>query len=193
MPLQVLLLVPSTEAHNWFQTPARALFEASTVKPCRGRKASDTHAQVGPGQTFTMKWTAGHEGPTFFLIVHESDENHLQRTDLPAIMEEYMKAAPEGTNTHMDPHFQRYHGTPKNQLRTFVEKPYIYDGEVKPGDANYLDHPRRKTESLWKFQDDVLAKDFRVSYLSEKYPWIEVRSSSSHACRPAPIRTRMLR
>lgn len=37
-------------AHNWMMTPGRAMFEASTTKPCRGRKATDVHAQVGPGQ-----------------------------------------------------------------------------------------------------------------------------------------------
>lgn len=29
------------------------------MRPCRGRKLSDTHAQVGPGQSFTLKWATG--------------------------------------------------------------------------------------------------------------------------------------
>ena len=54
------LRAPSAQAHNWMHTPGRARKEASTLRPCRGRKASDTHAQVGPGQSFTLKVATGH-------------------------------------------------------------------------------------------------------------------------------------
>lgn len=174
----VLATAPETaEAHNWFQTPARALNEASTVRPCRGRKSSDTHAQVGPGQTFTLKWTVGHESPTYFVIVHESDEGMLELTNMTAVMEDYLALAPDGTNTAMDPFYQRYHGVPGRDLRTWTPhyptRRNIYGAQVAKGDPNFLDHPRAKTESLYKFTADILEKDYRVSYASAKYPWIE--------------------
>jgi hypothetical protein len=45
-----LLSPGGASAHNWMHTKARANMEASPTKPCRGRKSTDTHAQVGPGQ-----------------------------------------------------------------------------------------------------------------------------------------------
>ena len=46
----LLAYAQSTDAHNWVHTPSRAYKEASVVRPCRARKPTDTHAQVGPGQ-----------------------------------------------------------------------------------------------------------------------------------------------
>ena len=60
--LSILLLSHFAElnsAHNWMHTPARSQGLASTTKPCPARKATDLHAQIGPGQSFTLKWMTG--------------------------------------------------------------------------------------------------------------------------------------
>jgi hypothetical protein len=60
MVLTLAVLPAPTAAHNWLHTPSRSRLKASTTMPCIGRKASDTHQQVGPGQDFMMKWATGH-------------------------------------------------------------------------------------------------------------------------------------
>lgn len=75
-----------TEAHNWMHTPARALMEASTTAPCRGRKASDTHAQVGPNQPFVIKWATGHSRPSYWVVVHSSNEHWLRARNFTAMV-----------------------------------------------------------------------------------------------------------
>ena len=75
------------DAHNWMHTPARALMEASTTAPCRGRKASDTHAQVGPGQAFVIKWATGHtRQPSYWVTVHSSNEHWLRARNFTAMV-----------------------------------------------------------------------------------------------------------
>ena len=44
--LLLLSLAGGADAHNWMKSPGRAWNQASTTAPCRGRKDSDTHAQV---------------------------------------------------------------------------------------------------------------------------------------------------
>ena len=62
MALVLSAIAPTTDAHNWMHTPSRSFKKASTTTPCLPRKASDTHQQVGPGQTFAFKWATGHAG-----------------------------------------------------------------------------------------------------------------------------------
>lgn len=55
-----LLLLPDvTLGHNWLLTPSRSFNKASTTLPCIIRKATDTHQQIGPNQTFTVKFATG--------------------------------------------------------------------------------------------------------------------------------------
>ena len=64
-----LLPSPST-AHNWMMTPSRSYKKAATTMPCILRKATDTHQQVGPGQSFVMKFALGHAGDTGAQCIH---------------------------------------------------------------------------------------------------------------------------
>jgi hypothetical protein len=175
----VLSAFPVTNAHNWMMTPGRAMFEASTTKPCRGRKATDTHAQVGPGQTFIMEWATGHPGRTNnLIIVHNSDEDKLLLPNIQSIMNDYLANAPANSSSHME--VQRYHGVTNarnmyESSRAFLTtKGHIYKAELSKDDPNWLEHTHAsKPLAVFSYQDDVLAKDKRVSYHSEKYPWIE--------------------
>lgn len=134
--LAVLVALPSpTAAHNWMHTPSRSRLKASTEIPCIPRKASDTHQQVGPGQSFMIKWATGHAADgslrclhpikdvadpkcipigkeyTAIAIVHEDDYNWLKHEDFQEMFEEYVVHAPEAQrNNHLDPHWARYHG-----------------------------------------------------------------------------------
>lgn len=168
-----------THAHNWMMTPGRAMFEASTTKPCRGRKATDIHAQVGPGQTFIMAYATGHPGrPNNLIIVHNSDEDKLSLPNIQSIMNDYLANAPANSSSHME--VQRYHGVTNarnaySSSRSFLAtSPHIYKAELSKDDPNWLEHTHAsKPLAVFSYQDEVLANDRRVSYHSEKYPWIE--------------------
>ena len=169
----------SAHAHNWMMSPGRAVFQASTTKPCRSRKASDLHAQVGPGQTFIVEWATGHaKSPTgnSLIIVHNSDVEKLALANISKVMQEYLANAPKNSSSHMET--QRYHGVrgPRTfeESRTFLTtKGHIYKAELSKDDPNWLEHTHVPTTALFSYQDDILKKDKRVSYHSEKYPWIE--------------------
>jgi hypothetical protein len=65
-PLAALLAVahylPSADAHNWIWNPHSRASQASTVKPCRGKKGNVASIHVNPGQEFAIEWSSGH-GP----------------------------------------------------------------------------------------------------------------------------------
>lgn len=78
--------LPRAEGHNWLFTPSRSKLKASTVMPCIPRKATDTHAQVGPGQGLVVKWATGHAGDggggtTLITVVHGDDYEWLSDKD----------------------------------------------------------------------------------------------------------------
>lgn len=82
--LGALLLgnLPGVNAHNWIGTTGRASRQASTSQPCRGRKLSDTHAQVGPDQGIDMMWSTGHPVRTNSVVVIKgTDYQWLQHPD----------------------------------------------------------------------------------------------------------------
>lgn len=121
-------------AHNWLHTPSRSRFKASSTKPCIPRKASDTHQQVGPGQTFAVKWATGHAGDgsarciggiadpadpkciaigkeyTSISIIRAEDYVMLGHEKFSEMLEEYVVEAPSSNSKHLHAHWQRYHG-----------------------------------------------------------------------------------
>ena len=58
----VSLAASPAAAHNWMMTPSRSYKKAATTMPCILRKATDTHQQVGPGQSFVMCVPIGKTG-----------------------------------------------------------------------------------------------------------------------------------
>ena len=133
----VLMEARPAHGHNWLHTPSRSRKKASTTRPCIPRKASDTHQQVGPGQTFAIKWATGHAGDgsarclhpvtdvsdpkcvpigkeyTSISIIRASDYHMLKHEDFNKMLEEYVVEAPTGASNHLDPHWSRYHGLPR--------------------------------------------------------------------------------
>ncbi len=170
-----VLLLPTTAAHNWLHTPARANKEASTTKPCRGRKLTDTHAQVGPGQNFNVKWATGHSGQSILLTVHEKNQHFLHHADLVDMIEEYLNE-PEATNSHG---VQKYHGTTDRiNDHTFYDEQIedsdgLYTREVKEGDEDWVTHPRAETNRLYEYSESIRADDRYSDHRSAKFPWID--------------------
>ena len=102
--------------------------------PCILRKATDTHQQVGPGQSFVMKFAAGHAGDTgkqciypitdvsdpkcipigreytSIVLIKAEDYHWLSHNDYVQFVEDYMTHAP--SSDHLDPRWSRYHGIP---------------------------------------------------------------------------------
>ena len=68
---------PSANAHNWVPTPGRSWGGASTTAPCKGRTVTDTHQQIGPGQTFIVGFQTGHGSKHYLIVVHGDNEHWL--------------------------------------------------------------------------------------------------------------------
>lgn len=113
-------------AHNWVITRARALTEASTTSPCRSRKASDTHAQVGPNQSFVVKWASGHSNPSFWVVVHERDEHWLRDKSFVSYVNDYIANAPP-------PRCEQEYGPISSALSRCAPKlvPKLFDAQGK--------------------------------------------------------------
>lgn len=193
-----LALACPARAHNWLFTPGRARKTASTILPCRPRKATDTHQQVGPGQNFTMKWATGHAGDggregTLVVVVRGEDYKYLGNKKLLDWVDAYMDQAPEDERKRaLHPAWQRYHGVEQNRVEGFLTNfvnrttppPFpagspvhvpgaeLFDGAVDPSDPNFLDHTFERTRNLFRYKAHALRNDRRVQYRNAKYPWI---------------------
>ena len=78
----ILAAMPTADAHNWLPTPGRSFGGPSTTKPCKGRKSTDTHQQVGPGQTFNLGFQTGHGSKHYLFVVRGEDEQWLAHPKL---------------------------------------------------------------------------------------------------------------
>lgn len=158
------------QAHNWLHTPGRASKQASTNRPCMARKDTDLHAQIQSGQQFAYKWATGHSRPSTIAVIHSEDIEWLGHPDFLSMVEEYIADAP--SNAHLGTATRRYHG-PKDgttDLSFYNQHTELYEGEVS---ATTVSHPRSPHSSLFKYTDTAIADDKRVSYQSEKFPWLE--------------------
>lgn len=118
--------------------------------------------------------------------IYESKLN-LHTFDL---LEDYIANAPPGSNQAMTRGLQKYHrkdtetldndvpsGTTPNFFRAFINESspiWIYRPPSFLGEIGNIQKPDNSTPTyLVSYKDDSLANDVRVSYQSEKYPWIE--------------------
>lgn len=177
------VFLPSAQAHNWLHTPGRASTQASTIFPCQGRKASDLHAQLSRTQTFNTKWAVGHDRDSYFVLIHEKDQDMLAQSDFEEMVDDYLakgtKAPYNAPNLANDPQWMRYHGTYADpSTRGMYDNSKLpgslFSGEVLSTDGNFLRHPRSNATS-WQFRytDASRANDIRLNYASTEYPWIE--------------------
>ena len=198
--LSFMLFAPQViDAHNWLFTPSRAFKVASTTMPCRARKSTDTHQQLGPGQEFVMKWATGHaqdsglEG-TIIVIIGGQHYDYLKLENFKKIVDEYIAEAPiEQANDHLDPQYQRYHGVKDSKHDEFLDfinaskaqyradsigymkhvpGSEIFDGPMSHSDPNWLEHTFSKTAHQYKYRRDFLQDDKRVAYTNPKHPWL---------------------
>ena len=190
----VLSLATPATAHNWQWTPGRAREEASTTAPCRGRKDSDTHAQVGPGQDFAVQWATGHNRPSYWVVIHEDNYEWMRHKDFKEFVRDYIALAPASANSATEPRYQRLHGVRSGGRMTSFEEHILtddlagggsnglstYGPRVEPDDPLWLNHTWSIPQNLFKFKPAVVANDARVSYRSEKYPWLEAAYRYEH-------------
>jgi hypothetical protein len=132
------LLLQPAQAHNWLFTPGRASTQASTLRPCQGRKSSDLHAQVGPNQMTTVKWATGHSRPSYFVVIKGEDYERLAHSDFTTFVNDYIDKAPAGNNKAQDPAFARYHGSKVHT--TFYDTNALLGNKVLESSANFLNH-----------------------------------------------------
>ena len=185
-------------AHNWLQTPRRGAHAATTpsiatARPCGARSPSDIHYQVGAGQKFAVKFSAGHSSRYSFLVMPGSETDWLQHPDIMDMADDYVANAPAGTNKANVKGFRRIRdAAPDGTFRLLTSKgsptylpKRIWD-QVKNGNANHhpewIEHPDYPNRETWIFADKYIdAKteknsaepDYNVAYKSAKYPWLE--------------------
>eukprot|EP00937_MAST-01D_sp_MAST-1D-sp2_P001009 g1009.t1 len=155
--------------------------------------------QVGNGQSFTLSFQSGHrKHHHYVIIIHEDDEHWLSHPKLLQFADEYIKAAPKGSNHALDARWKRYHGTKKrrtdaNEMKVYDDDiagkksaannpglfPRLYERIMPQSDPNFLTHSRWRPHvthgRLFEYRTETLkvAGDQRVSYPSAKYPWLE--------------------
>jgi len=186
--LSLSYLLQAVESHNWMHSRARANFEASTTKPCRGRKATDTHVQIANEQTFAFKWATGHSSPSLVAIVKDEFESYLHRSDFEKMVKVYVEEAPAnkgGMSAH-----KKFHGIrgqcPGNDCSFYDEQVSSEDGiykrEVPSNEQDFISRDMEDAPAfkMWEYEDDVTNLDTFANYHSEKFPWIESAGFFDH-------------
>ena len=188
-------------AHNWIQTPRRGLSPSTitpsiaTELPCGSRRPSDIHYQVGPGQQFAVKFSAGHSSRYSFLVMPGSETDWLQRPDIMEMAEDYIANAPDGTNKANVKGFRRirdaapdgtFHVGTNKANPDYLPKRIFAARPSKSEHPEWIEHPDYPNRETWVFADKYIAAqteknsdqpDYSVAYESAKYPWLEAVQS----------------
>lgn len=173
--------------------------KASTVKPCRARtQFANPNVNVNAGQEFIAEWMTGHGGDTSFVLLRAEDEPALA-TVSPLVLNTYLREAPPHAFARYNASkWQKFHHVTESRYATHNERrstvnqmwvlpedhpdhivrpfgpanetirrlmyPYLYGFPNETGNAN--------TRSQFYTDRDGLPRQARVSYRSERFPWI---------------------
>jgi hypothetical protein len=187
MAITLLLLLGLSSyasAHNWLNSPSRS-HGASAVQPCKPAYTNLPHVQVGPGQAFQIEWMNGHGSYAYFAILHSSNYDDMSKNTFE-ILDDYIKNAPEGNNKAQTAGYQRLHRSDLPGLNNGVTANFFLK-EVLPEDPLWVYRPPyfagqigniatpddSDTTYLLQYKPETIANDRRVSYESDKYPWLE--------------------
>ncbi|GAB5361974.1 hypothetical protein AAMO2058_000758800 [Amorphochlora amoebiformis] len=166
--LAMLALCQPVSAHNWLRSPGRAMFEASTTNPYRQRKATDIHAQLGPGQRMAVKFATGHSRDHYFSVVNGADESFIFDSQYKNWLDDYIALAPAGTNQASL--YPRLHSC---RTASNCNDPLYFNGQVMPGETDFCDHPVHPSPNgVFRWKSQYTASDQFLFYDSQKYPWI---------------------
>ena len=144
---------------------------------------------VGPGQPFAIEWLIAHGGVVYFSIVSDDDFNHLAEiTD--QLLEEYIQAAPAAQQVPPTEGYRKFYKTGSNTPLADSGgsgDPNFFKSIVNAGDPWYIENPNLYNAAApagskgFKYQveypDSATVDDRRVSYKSDKYPYIKVQYS----------------
>ena len=104
----------------------------------------------------------------------------ILHTQFTKMVELYLSEAPTGADTSQVPMNQRFHGQDAGARVTAFRKRHattagklIWGNEIFKGDPLWMNHTRIVTASQFHYTDAVLKGDRRVSYKSDRFPWIE--------------------
>ena len=143
---------------------------------------------------------------SYFVILHEKDANYSKLHDWK-MLNDYIKLAPlEATINASSGIYQKFHRkaidstdcnyTDSEISRGYVNKPSYYERIVRPGDPLFVARHPRLTGMISAIRTDLansskffqaqykmaqVREDVRVSYKSEKYPWIEAVYKFKHS------------
>eukprot|EP00128_Syssomonas_multiformis_P002497 Colp12_sorted_trinity150504_noHs@26026 len=184
--LVVFLVIGTANSHNWVQSPSRAR-QANVAKPCPTRVNPEPQVQTGPGQSFQIEWTTGHGDSRTkfadFIVIHASNFDKLKNMQFDSsFITDYINNAPPSaklTGTTL----QKTHlvQPDRNASQYLNDFPY-FTKLLSPSDPDYLNQSstyiaRSKGTKVGRaqlqFNSSYTKNDIRVSYVSDKYPWIE--------------------
>jgi hypothetical protein len=137
------------------------------------------------------------KGPFWFVVIKDTFYDNLRATNITAIIQDYITLAPAGSSLMTDVMNERHHirtqaecvdGSADVSKVCNLEAYFKEPAGIPSSDPTYISrdpvyiakaHPNQYTASQaanmvqTRFLDTIIAQDKRISYVSDKYPWIE--------------------
>lgn len=181
--LSILSLALSVNAHNWMSSPSRANnnFNAYQTAPCPP-KGSRVHFQVGAGQKFPMEFATGHSTParggTYLTVLRAEDEGQMIK-HTRALLDDYIASVPTAAPPYMADFKSHHVGStaastttvPVNEELASLYGVGVTAANIRNYGPNWANKPGRGA-SIYPKKSEYTKDDIRVSYKSDKYPWI---------------------
>jgi len=183
------LLFTAIFAHNWIHGPSRAN-KASTVLPAPPKSGPRRpHYQVGAGQDFAIEWATGHPGSYYYFVVLKASDEDKIGLHSSEMLDQYINEAPSDAWQYTDARYQRMHVScthlypnnpgangdcPQDSWNSGAQ----YEREITSDEDIYFDRvaawgPTPTNMVHFKYQQEYLDFDKRVTYSNSKFPWIE--------------------
>jgi hypothetical protein len=147
-------LMPQAKGHTWLFTSGRATMQSSRTYPFRRRAEAagkGTHAQLGPGQSTTVRWASSHNNTFTLAIVALQDQKWCFDPSFYEMVDDYINSAPPGANEAAEK--PRYHGATRSSMYLSGGTEGMFDAtaggygvndlfkrEIPPSHPNYVAH-----------------------------------------------------
>jgi len=185
----LFIVLTAVLAHNWIHGLSRAN-KASTILPAPPKTGPrKPHYQAGASQDFAIEWATGHPGSYYYFVVLQAGDEGKLALHNEAMLNQYLDEAPASAHLYSDPRYQRMHiscthlypnnpGANRDCPHLSWNNGEQYERQIAPDEDIYFDREAAWGETPtnmvhFKYQDDQLDFDRRVSYENARFPWIE--------------------
>lgn len=176
-------------AHNWIHGVSRVPKLSMQVPAPPRAGPRQPHRQVGAGQDFVIEFMTGHPGSYYyFVVVKATDEDKLSE-NTKANLDAYISQAPDDAYIYNDPKYDRTHiscthnhqSSPAGRGdcgQSSWNSGSRYERLLTESDPMWIDrtpwHANPGSNMAhFKYSENDLKFDKRVSYDNENFPWIE--------------------